>query len=136
MREVSGAKEEIIRFLFSVRVSKLFYQFRDVLQVINGWLGIGKGMETVEPDFSKLTPEQVKVVEQTIAQGKSLVKRFQAYKAKLPFTAGNPEFQKKEYEVIWGRLGASGVVTTELVSDIVSYLEANIKKIPKTQEVA
>jgi len=132
MTEVSDVRNQVIAFLFSVRVSKLFYQFRDELKRLNEeYLGIKKRDATTIPDFSKLTPDQISEVKKTIEMGKNLITRFDSYKAKLPFTMGNPKFQAEEYDVIWGRQRKGvGLVPTEIVGKIVAYLEERLNSLP------
>lgn len=138
MVEISGVNNEVIAFLLSIRVSKLFYQYRDQLKLINeNWLGIDKKDTTTVPDFSKLNAEQIAYIVKVIEFGKDLVRRFESYKAKLPGSKFNPEWQDKTFNITWGNeIAGRGNSPTDIVKRITSYLEGNIKNISSNEQAS
>jgi hypothetical protein len=130
MKEMSGVKDEVMTFLFSIRVSKLFYQFRDDIKEIDKKLGITTENTNIDPDFSKLKPEDISEIIRVIKFGVELIQRFKEYRAKIPFVPeGHPAY-KKEYAVIWGPQRAVGNNPTDLVLKTITYLNDHIKNLP------
>jgi hypothetical protein len=137
----SVPKKELMTFLFSIRVSKLLYNFRDQLNQINGWLGLkGQKEEGTDIDFSKLDPAQLQVINHAVKYGEELISRFKAYEAKLPSTGPSPEwsqypgpatvthpeFRTVTFPAPFGPTGHKGITVTDWIQKLVNYLKERL----------
>lgn len=121
IREIPSIKRELLIFLTSIAISKMFYDFRNELQEINVSLGYPADKsqrESFIPSFQDLDYTQIAAIRKAIKDGKNLLKHFEKYQGQWMTGSG--------IEVSFG--GKSPTIATNLVKLIVEYLEHNIKQ--------